>query len=157
MHLYLVQHGEAVAEEIDPERPLTEAGRADVVRLAAFLADAGVRVGRVVHSGKLRALASAEILAAAVGHGARTDVFEKGLLPKDSPVWLTEDVAEWKEDTLLVGHQPFLSRFASRLLLGGENPVVVEFTPGTAACLSRRPASGAWVLGWMLPPVLLRR
>jgi len=27
MRLYLVQHGDAVSEEIDPERPLSELGR----------------------------------------------------------------------------------------------------------------------------------
>ena len=33
MRLYLVQHGEAVAKEVDPDRPLSEHGREDIVRL----------------------------------------------------------------------------------------------------------------------------
>ena len=60
MKLYLVQHGEACAEDVDPERPLTAQGRADVERLAAFLQQAGIQVGRVIHSGKLRAEQTAE-------------------------------------------------------------------------------------------------
>ncbi len=55
MQLILVQHGDAVAETINPARPLTERGREDIEQLAAFLAKNGVRVARVVHSGKLRA------------------------------------------------------------------------------------------------------
>ena len=47
MKLYLVQHGEACAKDVDPQRPLTEQGRADVDRLARLLASAGVRVERV--------------------------------------------------------------------------------------------------------------
>jgi len=40
VRLYLVQHGEAVPEEVDPTRPLSEAGKLDVERLAWFLVDA---------------------------------------------------------------------------------------------------------------------
>ena len=63
MKLYLVQHGEAHAKNVDPERPLTERGHGDVARLAAFLSRAGVRVERVIHSGKLRAEQTAGVLA----------------------------------------------------------------------------------------------
>ena len=56
MKLYLVQHGEACAKDVDPERPLTDQGNADTDRLAAFLKQAGIQVERVIHSGKLRAV-----------------------------------------------------------------------------------------------------
>lgn len=66
MKLYLVQHGEASAKTVDPERPLTELGRTDVEQLARFLGEAGVRIERVMHSGKLRAVQTAECLAAGI-------------------------------------------------------------------------------------------
>ena len=66
MKLYLAQHGEACAKDIDPERPLTDQGRDDIERLAAFLARAGIQVERVIDSGKLRAAQTADLLAAAV-------------------------------------------------------------------------------------------
>ena len=59
IRLYLVQHGEAVPETENPERPLTSRGREDIRRLAAFLAQANVRPRRIVHSAKLRAVDSA--------------------------------------------------------------------------------------------------
>ena len=57
MRAYLVQHGEAHPEEVSPERELTPRGRSDVERVAALLANGGVRVAKVYHSGKTRARA----------------------------------------------------------------------------------------------------
>ena len=48
MRLYIVQHGDAVAKDVEPERPLSEKGRADIERLAGFLSGTGVRVGRIL-------------------------------------------------------------------------------------------------------------
>ena len=65
MRLYLVQHGDAVPERLDPERPLSAAGRREVEAVARLLAGAGARVAHVVHSGKLRAQQTAELLVSA--------------------------------------------------------------------------------------------
>ncbi|HDD66024.1 MAG TPA: phosphohistidine phosphatase SixA, partial [Nitrososphaeria archaeon] len=62
MKVYLVQHGEAKREEEDPARPLTEEGKREVEDVARFLAELGVRVDRILHSGKLRAAQTANIL-----------------------------------------------------------------------------------------------
>lgn len=156
MFLYLLQHGEAVPETVDPERPLTPHGREDLERMGDFLAGAGVEVTRVVHSGKLRARASADLIAAKLG-GAAVIEEQKRILPGDSPEWLADVAATWRENVLVVGHQPFMGRFVSRLVLGKESPVMVDFTPGTVVCLARRGATGAWFIAWMLTPALLRR
>ena len=63
MTLYLVQHGAAVPEQEDPERPLSAQGAEDVERLAGLLAHLGVSVARVLHSGKTRAAQTAAKLA----------------------------------------------------------------------------------------------
>lgn len=155
MHLYLVQHGEAVPETEDPERPLTDLGRADIQRLAEFLSSRGISAERVIHSTKSRSRDSAQILKDAIAPAA---VFEKHdkILPKDSTEWLTESLSGWRGDTVVVGHQPFMSRFVSRLVLGKESPLIVDFTPGTLVCLDQRSATGAWFLAWMISPRLLR-
>ena len=157
MQLYLVQHGEAVAESVDPTRPLSERGREDIRKLAYFLAENGICVGRVLHSGKRRASDTAALLIEAVGAGAVVEVMEKGLSPKDSPEYLVDAAETWQNDTLVVGHEPFMSRFLSRLVLGREKPTIVDFVPGTLVCLARRPVTGAWFIAWMLAPALLRR
>ncbi len=156
MRLILVQHGEAVPEEQDPERPLTPLGRGDVERLSAFLAESGIATPQIVHSGKLRALDTANALAARMAAKPQIGIIDR-ISPKDSPVWLTEAVDEWNDDTLIVSHQPFLSRLLSRLVMGAEQPWIFEFTPASAVCLSRRAASRAWVIDWIVPPTLLRR
>jgi len=63
MLLYLVQHGEAKREEEDPARPLTDKGKSEVEKIASFIAKTGIHIERILHSGKLRALQTAEILA----------------------------------------------------------------------------------------------
>lgn len=60
MFLYLVHHGDAVGPEVDPRRPLSAAGRAEVERIAAQAAGLGARPAVVWHSGKLRAKQTAE-------------------------------------------------------------------------------------------------
>ena len=60
MYLYLVHHGDAVAPEVDPGRPLSTQGLEAANRLAA---EAGARAAKpavVWHSGKLRARQTAE-------------------------------------------------------------------------------------------------
>ncbi len=155
MFLYLVQHGEAVPESENPDRPLTPTGRSDVERMGAFLAEIGAKVPLIIHSSKLRSIHSAQLLAAAVGDGGKLAERTR-ILPGDSPEWLAEEIADWHEDTMVVGHQPFIGKLVSRLVLGKEAPVLVDVTPGTIVCLTRRSASRAWLIAWMLPPTLLR-
>ena len=71
MKLCLVQHGDAVPEETDPQRPLSERGCAEVQRVAELLAGAGVQVSTILHSGKTRAEQTARLLAACVSAGRR--------------------------------------------------------------------------------------
>ncbi len=155
MFLYLVQHGEAVPESENPDRPLTATGRIDVEHIAAFLTEAGIRVPLVVHSGKLRTLTTATILATAMGGEPKLEERSR-MLPGDSTEWLAEEIGGWRQDAMVVGHQPFISRLVSRLIFGKESPVVVDVTPGTVVCLGRRSATGAWILSWMLTPSLFR-
>mgnify|MGYP001139025655 CR=1 FL=1 len=66
MIAYLIQHGTAASKDEDPERPLTLRGRRDVERVADRVASV-MGTARVVHSGKLRALQTAEIVAQRLG------------------------------------------------------------------------------------------
>lgn len=155
MRLYLVQHGEAHPEQVSPERELTPGGRADVERIAALLAQSGVRVARVTHSGKTRARQTAEILAASVAPGASPQA-AAGMDPNSPVAPIAGQAGGWNEDTLLAGHLPFVNRLAALLLANREDPPVVAFQPGSVACLERD-AAGRWTLAWMLRPELLTR
>jgi phosphohistidine phosphatase len=63
MRLYLVQHGEAKPEEEDPAHHLTERGFADLQKVADLLRPLKLAVLAIWHSGKPRAVQTAQILA----------------------------------------------------------------------------------------------
>jgi phosphohistidine phosphatase len=155
MRLYLVQHGDAVPEQVDPQRPLSAAGRRDVEAIGRLLASAGVRSTRVVHSGKLRAQQTAELLAKACSpdHGVEAAA---GLSPNDPVKPVARMVASLSADTMLVGHLPFMGRLAGRLVTGDEHVDVVAFVPGTVLCLEPA-ADDRWRVVWMVRPGLATR
>ena len=153
MKLYLVQHAEACTKDVDPQRPLTEQGIRDTARLAARLKDSGIHVGRIIHSGKLRAKQTAESLAQALAPGLELET--SGLLnPNDNPKAFDWQSESWDTDTLIVGHLPFMAKLVSHLLAEDENRIVVGFTPGSVVCLESH-HDGHWQLSWMLRPELL--
>ena len=153
MKLYLVQHGEACAKAIDPKRPLTEGGKEDIDRLAAFLQRSGVRVERVIHSGKLRAQQTATRLAEAMAPGIELE--ESGLInPNDNPKAFDWQSESWDRDTLIVGHLPFMARLVAHLVVGDENSPITAYQPGTIVCLELQEGIG-WQVAWMVRPGLL--
>ena len=153
MKLLLVQHGDAVPKEENPDRPLSPRGRSQVEHLATFLGNSGLRVARVLHSGKLRAAETAELLAARLLPDAKAEA-TAGLNPNDRTEQIATQAVRWNEDVALVGHLPYMAKLAGRLLANNEDASIVAFVPGTAACLERTGAD-RWSLAWMIRPELL--
>ncbi len=153
MKLYLVQHGEACAKDVDPERPLTDQGKADIDRLALFLGQAGVRAERVIHSGKLRAVQTAERLAKALAPAVELE--SSGIIdPNDSPKAFDWQSGSWDRDVLVVGHLPFLAKLVSHLVIEDESRIITAWKPGSIVCLERH-NSAHWQINWMIRPELL--
>lgn len=153
MRLYLVQHGAALDRQVDPARALSEQGVQEITRMARTLGAAGVRVGRIWHSGKRRAEQSATLLAGQLLPQGSID-WVTGIDPLDPVEEFVADADVWLDDTLVVGHLPFLSRLVSLLLCGDPDRELVSFLPGSVLCLERGRA-GKWLLLWMLRPELL--
>lgn len=153
MKLYLVQHGEACAKEVDPDRPLTKQGQADIERLSAFLKQAGIQVERVIHSGKRRAEQTAEWLAKAIAPGVELET--SGLInPNDNPKAFDWQSESWDRDTLIVGHLPFMAKLVSHLLIDDENRSITAYRPGSIVCLEHN-NEAHWQINWMIRPELL--
>ena len=93
MYIYLVQHAEAVSKDIDPSRGLSERGMDDIERVSKYISAVGMDVHKIFHSGKKRALQTAQVLAAHLKiKDTVTDV--DGLSPMDEPeVWFSKIVA----------------------------------------------------------------
>ena len=155
MHLYLVQHGEALAKDEDPNRPLTDKGRQDVGRMAAFLARTRPAISRVIHSGKVRAMQTALVFAETLGPGRMVEEAADGLAPKDPPETVAEAVNGWTEDTMIVGHLPHLARLTALLVTGDPDETVTHFQPGTVVCVERGENGGGWTVAWAVRPELL--
>ena len=155
MNVYLVQHAQAVSEQEDPERPLSENGRSDIKKVTAYIAAAGnVTVNDIYHSGKTRAKQTAEVLAGKL-IPVRTSKATDGLKPLDDPSVWAERLAQRIEDIMLVGHLPHLSKLASLLLIQDAEKEIVEFQMGGIVCLGMDDP-GKWLIRWMLIPDVVR-
>ena len=153
MKILLSQHGDAVAKEVDADRPLSDKGRSDVGRVARFLGAGSVRVSRILHSGKTRARQTAELLAEGLQCDRPVEAVAN-LNPNNSVDEWIEQAGGWSEDTLLVGHMPFMGKLAAGLVSPDGSTPVVEFYPGSVLCLGRNEDTG-WQVCWMIRPEIL--
>ncbi|MGD8569161.1 MAG: phosphohistidine phosphatase SixA [Gammaproteobacteria bacterium] len=151
--LYLVQHGQAVSKDQDPDRPLSSQGESDVSRMAALLAAAGIVVDRIVHSGKTRAEQTAAILANSLSDSGTIEVVD-GINPNDSVAAFADQVVGWNTPVMVVGHLPFMAKLVTRLAVPDREQPVVEYQPGTVVCMAPDD-SGHWAIQWMVRPELL--
>ena len=157
MNLYLVRHAQAVPEEIDPERPLSQAGAESARRVARFLKQSdAISVAEIRYSTKLRARQTAEVLATDGGLGAPL-VEVNGLEPMadvNAAILALQGVSH---DLMLVGHLPYLDRLASGLV--AHQPNLAGFSFGECSILHLCREEGGprevWRVVWMLSPSLL--
>jgi len=150
MALYLVQHGRSLPKDVDPDQGLSVEGVSQVQRIAGVARGYGVWVKRILHSGKKRALQTAEILAGALAPPLGVETAE-GLQPLD-PVAPWASRLDPRENLMLVGHLPFMERLASFLVTGNEEPMIFKFQNGGIVCLDRGPESASWFVKWALMP-----
>ncbi|MBW2038050.1 MAG: phosphohistidine phosphatase SixA [Deltaproteobacteria bacterium] len=154
MNLYLVQHAEPKREEEDPQKPLSEKGWSDIGKVAAFIVEhTNIQVISIMHSGKTRARQTAEALAEHLNPPEGVKEAE-GLESLADPSRWAQRLAETKEDIMLVGHLPHLSKLSAHLLCQDENKRIVNFQMGGIVCLGRD-ESGIWSVRWMVIPQIL--
>ncbi len=150
MALYLVQHGRSLPKEADPEKGLSEEGRLEVAKIAETARFYGINVSRIIHSGKTRALQTAQILASYLNpeHDIEAGADLKPL----------DDIAPWAKilkpetDVMLVGHLPYMEKLASYLVTGSEQRPIFKFQNGGIVCLDKGPDEKYWIIKWSLSP-----
>lgn len=152
MTLYIVRHGEAMYEGGDSQRRLSEKGASEIEKVARFLASAGVRAARILHSPKARAAETAAILSRHIKPEKGVHETE-GLLPGDDPRKWVARAGEAGEDLMLVGHMPQLGCLVSLLVSGDMDGNVVELSTGSVVALRKK--DGSWSIGWMVAPEIL--
>ena len=152
MKLYLVQHAKVASKEIDPARSLTEEGLHDIKKVAAFIKPLALSVDYLWHSSKKRAQQTAEFLVEVLTikkeHNARD-----GLAPNDDVTAIEDQIMSLKQDIMIVGHLPFLSKLVTLLLTGHDSPNTVAFKNAGIVCLDC--ADNQWRIGWIIIPEIL--
>jgi phosphohistidine phosphatase len=147
MFLYLVHHGDAVGPEVDPRRPLSAEGKAEVARLAAQAAAHGAKPTVVWHSGKLRAKQTAEAFWRACNALAEFSA-TRDLQPDDPAQWMRDRLRMEGRDILIAGHFPYLPRLLALLITGGE--AGVAFPQHGMVALETRDEGRTWEEKWRL-------
>jgi phosphohistidine phosphatase SixA len=153
MKLYLIQHGDSVSKEVNPDRPLSAEGERDVKQVAGFLKRAGVPVSKILHSGKTRARQTAEILATALHTNGDIEAIT-GIDPNDPMEPFAASLLQLNTGTMIVGHLPFMARLVSYLITGNDDQPIVAYQPGGVVCLEQN-ENKIWQIQWMIRPDLL--
>ena len=131
MTVVLVHHAQAVPPDVDPQRPLSDAGVEHARRLAERARQSGIAPAAIWHSGKLRARQTAEAFLLACNPSAEFRMV-KGLGPDDEPRWMTDVVAAETRDLLLVSHMPLIPALARALA-----PAIASFPAHGLVALAR--------------------
>jgi len=160
--LCIMRHGAAVplgAEGYadDSKRPLTPDGKKKMQKISKGLRRLGFAADWIVSSPLLRAVETAEIVAATLGTSIPVD-FSDTLSPGVPPEALLAFLAKHdnRKRILLVGHEPDLSELAARLTGAGRR-ANLAFKKG-GCCLIRfdefPPRSPARLVWWLTPRAL---
>jgi len=150
MPLYLVQHGKSQPKEQDPAQGLSPEGRAEVQRIAEVAKNYRLPVTLIRHSGKKRALETAEIFAAALQPAQGLQEMA-GINPLDDVTLIASQLVP-AQNLMLVGHLPFMERLAAYLITKNTELKVIRFQNGGIVCLDRDPEGGPWFIKWTLMP-----
>lgn len=151
MELFVIRHAIAEDGDDDDARPLSKEGARRFREVVRLLRRLDVSLERVLHSPKLRASQTAELLNAIV----------------DGPFEVTSLLAQPPAPALLglfqggsvgvVGHEPHLSALVSWLIAGGPTGAAIELKKGAVAHLRGEPRPGGMRLLALLPPKIARR
>lgn len=147
--LYFAQHGLAVSESVDPERPLSDNGISQSRSVAQQLSSAGIPISQIFHSGKLRANQTADLFASQLN-----DPFVSAtehLSPNDDVTLLVKNLNT--ENALYVGHLPHLDKLVSYLVTGQTSPSIITFQNSAVICLEQ--SENKYFIKWFLTPDLL--
>jgi phosphohistidine phosphatase len=140
MRLSLLRHGIAAERgtagyENDSDRPLTAKGERRTRQIAEGMLVLGLSYDLILSSPFLRARRTAEIVAQVMKRPEGMQLSD-ALAPEGNPRQLIDVLGtdhRERQDVLLVGHEPYLSRLISTLLTGSPNLSVVMKKGGLCA------------------------
>jgi len=162
--LYIMRHGIAIPRgsegfSDDSKRPLTPQGKEKMRDIAKGLKRLGVELDWIVSSPLVRAVETAEVVAATLSSNTPTDRSEV-LSPGGSPESLIPFLAKHptRRRVLLAGHEPDLGELAARLIGAGRH-ANLPFKKGGCCLITfdQFPPKSAGQLVWWLTPRIMRK
>lgn len=150
MSIYIVQHGISLSKDKDPQRGLSEIGITNVKRIAEVAKNYEIKVSGIYHSGKLRALQTAEIFDKALNPAQGIKQIS-GISPMDDVKPLAQQINS-ENNIMYVGHLPFMERFISFLITGDINIPVFKLQNGGILCMDLDLENKNWHIKWGLMP-----
>lgn len=149
-----MRHGHAEAlPNAEGHRHLSAQGRAELEKLAAVLRQHQASVSQIIHSAKTRARETAEIMAEALA--PHYPLEQQNCLNPDADLdEALMQLAQWRNDSLLVGHMPFISELVSQLVTKNPRCDLLRFTPGTLVCLESYDID-RWMINWIIRPEMI--
>src|SRR5262249_7194605 len=159
MLVYVVRHASAGDPRSDPKRdekrPLDKEGVEQCRQLGRVLAALGVEAGLVISSPLKRATQTAALLSNELGYEGKL-LLDDSLRPDAGfTAFRTLLQQHRKLDVIVVvGHNPSISQFASRLVSDDQNDSSIDLKKGAAAKLELR-SRGAR-LHWCITPKVIR-
>ena len=159
MDIYFLRH--ASAGEYDPsrnddQRPIDKTGEKQSHDVGRALAMLGPDLDAIISSPLTRALQTAEIVAAELGHKGKI-VTDVALRPEASykafEGLLTRNARQ--NAIMVVGHNPSMTEFLTHMLAGGDSGEFIDFKKGAVAKVEKD-AGGPAILKWCLTPRVVR-
>ena len=150
MALYLVQHGKSLPKNIDPDQGLSKEGIDETNRIADAARGYQINVSAILHSIKKRARQTSELFAEKLKPEAGIEE-KSGLKPMDDVTALAKTI-NGRDNTMFVGHLPFMEKLTSLLITGSIDLTVFKFQNSGIVCLDQNPDTGSWVIKWTLIP-----
>jgi phosphohistidine phosphatase len=160
MNIYILRHGIAVEPgapgiKTDAERPLIPKGEQRLRKAATAMEKMGLSFDAIISSPYLRAKQTAEIVAKHFRLQKKL-AFSDDLIPGGNPQALIRQLNGLKpapDNILLVGHEPYLSRFIA-LLSSGSPAATIEMKKGGLCKLEVEELEHGHcaTLAWLLTP-----
>ncbi|MFC1739219.1 phosphohistidine phosphatase SixA [Planctomycetota bacterium] len=122
-------------------------------KMAKFIKPVSLSVGYIWHSPKKRSVQTAQLLGEAIKVQNRM-LERQGISPNDDVGKLASEISSAEQEIMLVGHLPFLSKLASKLLCGSESANTISFKNAGIVCLERTEVEN-WQVNWTVIPELV--
>src|SRR5215472_6915294 len=162
MVIYFLRHANAGSKhfsslEKDEKRPIDKIGEEQSHDVGRALAYIGVTVNVIVSSPLTRAVQTASIVAAELGHEEK--IVQDAALRPEATFEQFKALLNRHKDKLaimVVGHDPSMTEFVNRMVSGGAPMAAIEMKKGGVAKVekeARRPA----MLHWLVTPKVVQR